>query len=344
MGDRTHNGALEAGESVDKSATFALDNELTGSFFAFVVTDSGNAVFELDNENNTSVDGTGVAIVSQPADLRIKKVSLLGKAETGQGILVTYNVLNEGIGDTIVNSWTDRVFASSESGEDILLASFTRNGLLGVREGYSRSEIVQIPFTLEGNYDIVLVTDANNEVFEAEGENNNQSEVVPITVTRQLADLQVTEVGIGVETIRVGESLTITWTVENFGEGETNSNFWYDSVYLSLDNSLGDSNDIFLGRVRRTNSLSSGSQYEATGTITIETNPELDPNVDITPPLDTTPIIEPEPVDLPPEFSPDLVVINVEAEEAGISGQLLQVTKIGISTMLSSLKYCTQGE
>ncbi len=372
LGSRTHNGALEAGESVDKSATFALGNELTGNFFAFVVTDSGDAVFELDNENNTSVDGTGVTIVSQPADLRLKEVSLLGKADTGQGILVTYNVLNEGIGDTIVNSWTDQVFASPESGEDILLASFTRNGLLGVGEDYSRSEIVEIPFTLEGNYNLFVVTDVNNDVFEAEGEDNNQSEVVSITVTRELADLQVTGVGVTVETIRVGESLTITWTVENFGEGETNSNFWYDSVYLSLDNSLGDGNDIFLGRVRRANSLSSGGEYEATGTftvpfnaegeffvivrsdssdlvleetqnngvslgtITIQTNPEPLPNVDVTPAIDPTPILEQDPVDLPPEFFPDLVVINVEAEEAGISGQLLQVTWVvrnnGLST------------
>ncbi|GEM_PF-6214369 len=41
-------------------------------------------------------------------------------------------------------------------------------------------------------------------------------------------------------------TLTVSWTVRNDGSAPTTSNFWYDSLYFSLDTSLGDE-DWFLG-------------------------------------------------------------------------------------------------
>lgn len=331
---RTHNGALDAGESVDKSISFTLDNDLAGDFFAFVVTDSGDGVFELDNDNNTNLDGTAVTIASEPADLVVAAVSTEGVPEAGETLFVNWTVENQGTGDTIATTWTDRVFLSTGSGDTILLDSFVRTGLLNPGVTYSRREQVAIPFTVAGNVELFVETDVTDVVFEATAENNNTSATVALAVARDVPDLQVMAVDYTIADPKVGESLTVNWTVENLGANQTNANFWYDSVYLSTDATLGDTNDIFLGRVRRSNALAVGASYEATGEfvlpftaigeffvlvrtdssnavledpfednnqgiaaapVTIAANPTPDPNVNLTPAVDPDPLVEPDP-------------------------------------------------
>ncbi|MBE9039148.1 CARDB domain-containing protein, partial [aff. Roholtiella sp. LEGE 12411] len=69
LGERSRFGTLDIGASYDNSAIFTLPNGLSGTYYAFVVTDSGNNVFELDNDNNIVFDSTPINISSQPADL-----------------------------------------------------------------------------------------------------------------------------------------------------------------------------------------------------------------------------------------------------------------------------------
>ncbi len=85
----------------------------------------------------------------------------------------------------------------------------------------------------------------------------------------QVSDLQpvsVTGPGIAVS----AGSLTVDWTVQNNGPGATNSNYWYDDVWMSTDTTLGSGGtDVYLGTVQHTNPLASGSSYSASDTFTL---------------------------------------------------------------------------
>src|SRR5262249_58212908 len=87
LGDVTHFGALDVGASYHRSATFTLPNGLSGSFYAFVVTDSGGAVFELDRANNTDYDHSHAVLVSsRPADLVVAAATAPATAEAGKTV------------------------------------------------------------------------------------------------------------------------------------------------------------------------------------------------------------------------------------------------------------------
>ncbi|MBI2875792.1 MAG: right-handed parallel beta-helix repeat-containing protein, partial [Candidatus Tectomicrobia bacterium] len=337
LGDRTHFGALDVGASYDGTATFTLPNGLSGTFYAFVHTDQTDAVFELDNANNIVVATNTIAIESRPADLGVSAASAPASGEAGGQIRVEWTVSNFGAGDTAVSSWTDRVISSTDTvlggSDDIVLASIGRNGLLNPGESYARSELIDIPFTFVGTYQLFIVADIGNAVYEGANEGNN-SPALPITITRQTPDLQVTALT-APGTAEAGMPLTFSWAVENLGSNRTNSNYWYDAVYLSRDAVISE-DDRLLGSVRHSNPLDPAGAYDVTSSFTIpadlaggtyyaivrtdNTNLVLeDPLENNNDRVSVLISIDPAPPGAVP--IPDMVLVGMEAPEEAISGQ-----------------------
>jgi RHS repeat-associated protein len=266
FGSQAHYGSLATDGSYTSPATFVLPNTFTGNYYLFAVADSGNEVFELDNNNNTFFKSSPISIISKPADLVVTSATAPSTAEAGKAIRIEWTVKNQGIGDTVNSSWTDRIILSADNqignGDDISLGSFSRSGLLNSSGSYTRSELVTLPFQSIGQYQVFVSTDAGNSVYEANYENNNVSTGQALAVTQQNPDLQVTQVS-SPTTGQSGQSLTVNWTVQNSGSNRTNANYWYDAVYLSTDSQLS-SDDILLGINFRSSVLDPSSQYEVT--------------------------------------------------------------------------------
>jgi RHS repeat-associated protein len=274
LGSAGQYGILYPGDGYDRTANFTLPNTLTGTYYVFGVTDSGDQVFELNNINNVTQSINQVQIVAQPADLVVTDAVIPTTGEAGKAISVQWTINNQGTGDTIVNSWSDRLVASTDGvlgdADDLTLASFTRTGLLAPNGTYSRTESVILPFTLEGNYQLFVVTDSANSVYEGGNEGNNGSSAFPLTISRDTPDLQVTSITLP-NIVTPGQPLILNWTVANLGVGRTNSNYWYDQVYLSLDKNVS-SSDISLGSVYRAGALEPSASYAATGTFSLPVN------------------------------------------------------------------------
>jgi subtilase family serine protease len=336
LGERSRFGTLDIGVSYDNSATFTLPNGLSGTYYAFVVTDSGNNVFELDNDNNVVFDSTPINISSSPADLVVSATAPT-TAEAGKAIRVEWTVTNQGIGDTAVINWTDSIVASSDAvlgnGDDVLLANFERNGLLNPGASYSRQELVTIPFNLIGNYNLFVATDANNRVYEATNEGNN-SAVQTLSITRQTPDLQVTGVSIPTTALS-GQALTVDWTVKNSGTGKTNALFWYDDVYLSTDAVISN-NDRFLGRVYRSGALEGSTEYSVSRSFNLPIDlqgefytivrTDSSDRVLETPFENNNDLVSSGTTNISLSPVADLVIASVDAASTGISSQLLNVT------------------
>ncbi|WP_198648553.1 CARDB domain-containing protein, partial [Cyanothece sp. BG0011] len=271
LGSVNRYGILNPGDSYERTANFALSNTLTGTYYVFGVTDDGDRVFELDNDNNLVQSANQVEIVSQPVDLVVTEAVIPTTGEAGKSIQVQWTVQNQGVGDTIVTSWSDRIVASVDGvlgdADDITLATFSRTGLLTPNQTYSRTETVALPFSLAGDYQFFVVTDATNNVYEGSNEGNNGSNALPITIARDTPDLQVTAITLPT-TLESGTPVNISWTVENLGFGRTNSNYWYDDVYLSLDTTISN-DDISLGSVFRSGALNVSESYTATATFNL---------------------------------------------------------------------------
>ena len=193
---------------------------------------------------------------------------------------------NENGGDTAVSSWQDDVYI--ESGDTLnsnatLLGSFTHYGLLNDDGSYSQSQVVTVPINLLGAYNLFVVADASGNVPES-STGDTISAPEPITISQQtsggsggtqqapIADLEGTSIT-APATALTGNAVTISWTVSNIDAGITNSNYWYDDVWLSTNTTLDSGGtDIYLGTVEHVNPLAPGDSYSATGTFALPEN------------------------------------------------------------------------
>jgi len=134
-----------------------------------------------------------------------------------------------------------------------LLGSFPHYGLLRPGDSYTETQLVTLPSNLLGNYNLFIVTNATNTVYQPT--TNNTSAPVPSTMNLQLnglkaavSDLQATSVS-GPTTAQTGDNVTVTWSVQNNGPGATDATTWDDAVWLSTTPTLGGGGTaVFLGQ------------------------------------------------------------------------------------------------
>ena len=272
LGGRTRTGGLAAGESYNNSAEFTLIGQLPGEYFVTVVADNNNNIVEVDNGNNSALSAAPVVISPQKADFLVSNIAVAEGLKAGESTQVMWTVENQGTGQTLTNGWRDRIVLSKDSqlgnADDIVLKEVVHTGNLAANETYSETATVDIPADAVGDYSVFVVSDAGNAVDESNEDNNAATQSV--VVNRKTPDLQVVDISSEAESGAVGTDLTVSWKVQNTGDGSTKRDRWYDHVYLSTDQTQG-AGDI-LGRVLRETELVAGGQYIAERTFTIPEN------------------------------------------------------------------------
>ncbi|MCW5625863.1 MAG: hypothetical protein KIT73_14215, partial [Burkholderiales bacterium] len=267
IGSFRHGGALPVDGFYDRHVDLTVPFDLEGAFYLLIHTDSGNEVFELDNDNNVVASTQTVAVLQRPADLVVDRFEAPATGAAGREVVLSWDVRNAGTGTTVSTRWVDRIYASVDgvlgNGDDVLLGEFVRGAALVAGATYTRNETVSLPLGLSGTYRLFAVTDAGGSVVEGV-ENNNTRGGVEMTITRDTADLQVVSLTAPPQA-EAGETLAVQWRVENLGGNRTNASYWYDEVWLSRDQILDVGTDVRLGEVRRTNALGAGDGYDAIG-------------------------------------------------------------------------------
>jgi RHS repeat-associated protein len=351
-----HVGRLRPDTSYTQVVNYTVPNDLIGSYYVFVATDIDNDVFELDDvdpkqsSQNIGLDASPVIITSQPADLAVTAANAPETGISGKAIRVDWTVTNQGIGDTAISRWTDYVTASKDgilgNGDDVVLTGVGQEGLLAPGASYSRSEVVLIPKEFNGDYN--LFVQVGTGVYEPNAKGNNTASPLPITIDFRQSDLEITNIQFP-STIQNATFQTFNWTVVNNGDTTTNAGFWYDRAYLSLNDKLGDDDDIPLstlraGLVRHNGFLQPGETYTAEAEFLIPLGVVGDYNVIVD--TDTSNAVfesddgnnrafsvgkisisenpNPDP-NLFPQPA-DLVVTSITAPTAGTSGQFIEVT------------------
>ena len=273
LGQQTHYGSLAVGASYTNTVTESVPAGLSGAYYLLAMTDSGNVVFEVDKSNNLGASASPIQITSMLPDLVVSSVNGPATGVPGSAVLVTYTVTNQGAGDTGNASWQDDIYIENSETLDAnatLLTSVAHSATLAAGDSYTQTATVTLPASLValGSYNLFVVCNATDSLSES-NTGNNTSSPEPITLQSGAADLQVASVT-SPSTAVTGGSVTVSWTTDNNGSEATNSNYWYDDVWMSTNTTLDSGGtDVYLGTVQRGSSLAAGGSYTASGTFTI---------------------------------------------------------------------------
>jgi hypothetical protein len=274
LGQTANLSYLDSGESYrveDFSVT--LPRGINGPHYFIVQTDFRNQVRERSGEGDNTAAGAATAVtLTPPPDLQVEAIRAPATRISGESMTIDYDIINAGEGATRTESWSDRVFLSTDDvfdPTDRLVATVPHSGALECGEGYTASADFVLPIEITGDVFFFVQTDAFNQVFEHVFEFNNTegSETTTNVLQGALPDLEVVDIA-SPSVARSGEQLAIEYTVANLGQFATRSSSWVDRVYLSVDDQLNTSEDFFLGATSRFGTLladgTEASEYVAT--------------------------------------------------------------------------------
>ncbi len=150
-------------------------NTVDGDYKIVVLTDGNNQVFERNGESNNLGAANNITKVSH-ADIVPTLISAPATALSGSNVDLSWSVTNQGTSATI-NSWKDKVYISDnatfEADRDRVFGEFEYTESLMVGETKEISVNTSLPEDTIGNKYILIVSDADNDLVEAIGENNN---------------------------------------------------------------------------------------------------------------------------------------------------------------------------
>lgn len=266
----------DAPVDIDYTASYSpsLPVGMTGTFFVFVQTDATNRIDEFAFElNNSNHDATPVTInLTPPPDLEVESFLAPATASAGRAFAISYTVTNFGATATPNTSWSDAFFLSADNqfSADTDLRLGTQGNFFGAGlepgDSYSRQRALATPVNLDaGDYYLFAVTDIDNVVFELDNANNVLSTPSLITISSEPADLEITSLSTPASAT-AGAGIAFSWTVTNNGSGDTIGASWFDRIYLSIDETIGNADDRELAHFAHSGKLNPGQQYSRSGT------------------------------------------------------------------------------
>jgi len=173
--------SLALNETYTNSATLTLDSN-TGTYYVFVVTDSGNNQAEISKDNNRSAASQVTIKTSPPSNLVAADLKVPSSASPSSNIDISWQVKNDGLWN-ISGQWVDSVYLRDKDNKDTLLGDFPRTEGVNANADYWLTKSVKIPTTVApGSYSIVVKTNSNTGVNETNA--TDDSVVSKITIAK----------------------------------------------------------------------------------------------------------------------------------------------------------------
>lgn len=229
------NGPIQADSSRIRNLTAKLPAGIFGDYYIHVYTDRFNSIFEFAFEdNNITVSDTFKIFLTPPPDLVVSQVVAPAFVSNNQTISLQWTVENQGA-TVATGPWTDRILMSKSATYQVdsvrTLLNVQSVGNLLPGDVFNRTASVVIPPDFQGPYYFYVFTDATNQVFEFQSDNNNTGRSNATTNVLN-PDLIVTQVEIP-DTASSGTSIPVQWMVKNDGMGSVLNRDRRDEIYLS---------------------------------------------------------------------------------------------------------------
>ncbi|MBU1984631.1 hypothetical protein KJ815_09505, partial [bacterium] len=205
-------------------------------------------------------------------NLTVSQVQVPPEAYSGQPYQVSWIVTNTGSAATSSPVWYDRLYLSPQpeyNGQLVTyLGQYENVSFLPSGASYTNSATFTLPQGITGDYYVFARTDFSGHVQES-SENDNlgrNDDPMHVNLTPP-PDLQVTNI-ISPANAFSGQSVSMTWTVQNRGTGPTIVGTWSDAVYLSRDTLLS-GDDHALGATQHVGILLPDSSYQGSRIVTL---------------------------------------------------------------------------
>ncbi|MEM9826972.1 MAG: CARDB domain-containing protein, partial [Planctomycetota bacterium] len=272
LGNVIHNGTLDSNASYTRDAAFVVPTSVAvGNYFVIVQTDATNRVSEPTAEdNNITSSNDAITIATAPLpDLVASSVAIADPAAaiSGETVIATWTTINDGE-NPAKSPWAETVYLSQDdvlSPDDIQWGRVIAEADLAVDQSVNRSLSGVLPEGISGDYYFIVVVDSDNEVNEGDGEDTPPaiSDAFDVSLF-PYADLTVAQ--LDAPELLVGDpvDLTVSWAIENVGDGPGRVSSWTDRVVLSRDDVLGNADDMMLGNFPHDGGAPAGSQYSRT--------------------------------------------------------------------------------
>ncbi|WP_415234604.1 CARDB domain-containing protein, partial [Pseudorhodobacter sp.] len=266
---------LAAGATRARSLTFALPDGASGAgdLRFYLNVDYRGAVREANAddsaESNNAVTLDFAATVRSYPDLAVTAPIVGGAAVAGNPLQVSWTVTNTT--SIAAGPRLDRLVLSADdvfgNADDIVLGLVNRSGLAG-NAAETVTTTITLPPSLFGDWRLAVIVDADAAVNEGDGEGNNLSARLPLTIAPAALPDLVVEAVAGTQAASWGQSVQVGWRVANQGHSATSAT-WADSVYLSQDGVL-DAGDMLLAQVAApAGPLAVGETYTGSATVVI---------------------------------------------------------------------------
>lgn len=266
---------LAPDESYVETYSVNIPSKYYGDLYFHANTDKNDVVYELANTENNWGASTKINVIAVPgADLQPTTITTNSTSVSdNQSISVSYTVENLGAGKPDANSWTDKIYLCQNPN--------------GLTEPYSLLTSVPVNYTADkytkdvnvnvgshtGSYYIYVVTDANDAVFEYEGEDNNvlrnENQILFVK-----PDLIVELTKIYCDTIKSNEEVSFEWKIKNIGSGDLVNKRITDSFYAS--SSENGTNARYIGSIKNDLWIPVGGEKVLRGSMTVPYGATLD--------------------------------------------------------------------
>lgn len=219
----THTLSPEASYQVSFSGRVPLS--LYGSAYFYVITNADNGEYEhIGSNNNMMRSQPANIILTPPADLVVSALTAPSTATNQSQFTVSYTVSNVGLGNPDHNNWVDKVYLSStpsltDDGWHQLIETVSHNDSLKAGQNYTIRHSYDLPSSVQSSQTlyIIVVTDADNNVFEYLSENNNTATSTPMAVTVYKPDFSLTDATLP-DTVVLGHAVNLSFTLHNQGQ------------------------------------------------------------------------------------------------------------------------------
>ncbi len=343
VGEFSHtNTNLNSGLSLSKSVKYMIPHGHSGTWYFYVVTDYYNNIYEKNFEhNNRSAASNPTTMTLGPwADLSIQSLILQDTATQGDVIPVSFSINNTGTKTAyVLHGWMDRLYLSSSPvwNSSNLTNLNTQHFTAALLPDSSYTVQVGVNISLnvaEGFYYLYLFTDCENRIYEYINESNNILRSTPIYIQAYPPIDLTTTATSAPSAANSGNSIIVSWSVQNIGGGTTLAANWYDGIYLSQDPVFSSATDVLLTEKKRNGPLVPGNSYSTTQQVTIPNGysgtwyilvvaDRMDVHHDINR-LNNTGTPQPIAITLTP--SPDLIIADYSAPVSAVSGQPVTIT------------------
>ncbi len=292
---------IAAGRDTTLTLAFYLPYRWHGDTYFHAYADIDDAVYELANTVNNWGKSDKVDVLLCPgADLVPSDLGVPSSIAPSASFDVTYKVANKGTGIPLPTNgslyaghWKDRLYLSKKStGLDdsaVLLSTVTRSGYFegpttqgAARlkpeafsykgDNYSNTITVSPKGLTTGTYYAYLKTDADDDLYEFEGEGNNVVCAGPIKFVQP--DLTAELLSISEDTLATGKEVAFTWQLKNTGSGDIQNAKVTDAFYATVNQD--GTNGELLGTAENTVWIAAGSEKTLRANIKIPSNARLD--------------------------------------------------------------------